>query len=346
MKSVNKSIFHVISDQSFIRECNSKSKSATWLFLYKKRWCRDAVLQGFSDQSTRWFKIAVDHLLKQIIFPGEDLYFLTASGNVFLFVSNTLQQITAVNLVSNTVKRIPQSPLGRRGTSSWRRSGMKLVANSDHFRFLFSELVDDRPVLFEYNSKSDRWRSIEPRENDGNLSGVGQNESDNVFLNAINTANGSVIVAVESEGNTPVILRPRFNGVNEELHVYGDGQMVTVRSNSADNSNGRVRTLCGIELRGLGLSPNGIQWKYMSEVPRELMQKISKKPYGVMMGGLEKSKGLVNVVLVSNFEGSWEIIWLSYDLRRKIWSWLPLPDCKMKGLNMAGIAFCGGLTLS
>ena len=127
LKLVSKSFSHIISDHNFLRECNLRSSSTTWLFVYKKRWLRDAVLHSFTDRSDRWFRIPISRLLKPINFHGEDLYFLMASGNFFMFASNTVREIIAVNLVTMTVKRIPPSPLGPRGTSSWRRSGMKLV---------------------------------------------------------------------------------------------------------------------------------------------------------------------------------------------------------------------------
>ncbi|KAK2967757.1 hypothetical protein RJ640_029653 [Escallonia rubra] len=122
-KSVSKSIAFLICDQDFVRDYNLQSSSATWLFVYKKHWHGDAVLQGFTDCSNRWFKVLIADTLKQMIPRGEDLYFLTASGDHFLFALNTSQEIISVNPVLKTVKRIPPSPLGPRGTSSWRRSG-------------------------------------------------------------------------------------------------------------------------------------------------------------------------------------------------------------------------------
>lgn len=356
MKLVNRSMACVISDQSFVRECNLRSKSTTWLFVYKKRWLRDAILQGFSDQSTSWFKIAIADLLKSLISPGEDFFFLTASGNIFLFVCNTRQDVIAVNLVSKTVKRIPASPLGPRGTSSWRRSGMKLLATgSDHFRFLFAELVDNRPVLYEYSSEIDTWTSTEARENVGIMPRAScDREVDYIYLNVRNGPHESIVMAVESQSDdVPVILRLRFNGgehgtrqqtvMADRLHVYGDGHMVIVRSNSVGNVKARVRMVNGIEIWGLG--PNASHWEYISKLPSDILKKISK-PYGVMMGCLEKSGGIIKIVLVSNYGGLWEIIWLSYDIGRDYWTWFPLPDCKMEGLNMAGIGFSRGLTLS
>ncbi|GLT28949.1 hypothetical protein SLA2020_038490 [Shorea laevis] len=81
----------------------------------------------------------------------------------------------------------------------------------------------------------------------------------------------------------------------------------------------------------------------MLEVPSDLMKRI-KKPYGAIMGFLEERDGVIRIVLVSNFEGLWDIIWLFYDRREGNWNWIPLPDCSMKGLNMAGITFSSGLT--
>ncbi|KAI9190890.1 hypothetical protein LWI28_000278 [Acer negundo] len=296
MKLVNKSISYLISDQNFVREINSRSKSASWLFVYKKRWCRNAVLEGFSDQSTRWFKIAIGDLLKPVISPAEDF---------------------------KTVKEIPASPLGPRGTSSWRRSGMKLVAERDRFRFLFAELVDDRPVLFEYKSETETWLSMEAKENTGNLPRGDEREGDCIFLNVTNRPNGSVVVAVRSQSNNapPVIIRPRIDvggnnnndrqqvdvgfcnwgsAATDRLHVYGDGHMVIIRSSGVDDESSSearsVRKLRSIEV--WGLSRNGENWEYKSRVPSDLMKKISKD-YGVMIGCLEKADWVIKIVLMS-----------------------------------------------
>ncbi|XP_044471472.1 uncharacterized protein LOC123200366 [Mangifera indica] len=349
MKVVNKSIASVFSDQHFVRQCNFRSKSATWLFLYKKRWNCDAMLEGFSDQSTRWFKISIAELLKPLVSPRQNLYFLTANGNIFLFICNTYQQVVAVNLVKRTVRRIPDSPLGPRGTSSWRRSGMKLVTRfaSDQFRFLFADLVDNRPVLFEYSSETDTWKSSEAKEILDNLQipHVDKREDDYIFVNATNEPNESVVVAVESENSTaPVIVRPRFNGGGssmERLHVYGDGHMMIVRSKGVENG----RELKGIELWGLNLRENGKDWEYISTVPSEIIRKINK-PYGFLIGCLEKADGVIQMVLLFSYECLRRLIWLSYDVNKKKWSWCPVPDCKMKGFNMAGIGLAHGLTLS
>ncbi|XVF88448.1 hypothetical protein PTKIN_Ptkin19aG0052000 [Pterospermum kingtungense] len=325
MKLVNKFLAYVISDQNFIRECNLRSRSATWLFVYKKRWRHDATIHGFSNRSNRWFKISIDDLMKQVIFyPGEDVYLLTVSGNVFLFASNGQKAVIAVNLVSKAVKKIPPCPLGPRGTSSWRRFGMKLVpepSGSGHFRFLFVELVENSPVLFEYNSETDKWQSREAKERYGNFSG-----KDCMFLNAVNGPYESLVVAVGSEHNTPMILRPRlWNGggqqqpnamfswvnINDRRHVYGDGHMMIMRSRGVDSTQDRkVKMLSGIEIWSICL--NSGNWEYVSDVPNEIMKLIGK-PYGVIIGCLEARDGIIRAVLMSNFEGLWDIIWLTYN---------------------------------
>ena len=359
LKLVSKSIAHLISDQGFIREYNIRSRSTTWLFVYKKRWPRDLMLHGFTDQSERWFQIPIAKSLRPIISPGEDLYFLTASGNFFLFVSNTMKVVISVNLVTKTVKKIPPSPLGPRGTSSWRRSGMKLVAGppgSDHFRFLFVELVENRPILFVYDSQSEKWESMEVKENVANLPCLSERESHYIYLSVINGRSESVLIVVNSHGTTskPLILRPRFGGggvddgqltvrfswgnVIDRLHVYGDGHMMIMISDGIDKM-----MLTGIELWGLRL--DGRYWQYISKVPSKLMEQI-KKPYGVMVGCLEERDGIVRAALMSNFEGLWHIIWLTYDIKTRHWIRVIVPDCKMKGSNMAGIAFSSGITLS
>lgn len=310
------------------------------------------MLHGFTDQSNRWFNIKIANLLKPIIFPGDNIYFLAASGNFFLFVSNTCREVIAVNLVTKAVRKIPPSPLGPRGTSLWRRSGMKLVSGSDHFRFLFAELVDNHPILFVYASETNKWQSREARE--GGFFGFpcgSQRESECVFLNMINGPYESVVIAVGSECDAPVIVRPKFHGTQnygqpltvDRLYVYGDWHMLMTKSNGVNDVGTEVRMLHDIELWGLGL--NGSQWEYISKVPCKIMEQI-RKPYRVMKGCLEGREGIIRAVLLSNFEGLWDIIWLSYDLGRSQWTWVPLPNCKMNGLTIAGIAFSYGLTLS
>ncbi|KAK4345122.1 hypothetical protein RND71_035298 [Anisodus tanguticus] len=354
LKSVNKSIFSIISDGDFVRNYNLQSSSATWLFLYKKRWRREAILYGFADCSNRWFNILISDLLKQVVPPCEDVYFLTAAGNIFLFALNNSQEVISVDIMTRMVKKIPPSPLGPCGTSSWRRSGMKLLScpcNSEHFRFLFAELHESRPTLFEYDSRVERWKFTQAREVTQEL------RDDFIFLSASNGRNGSVIIGVLSQCNSsPVVIRPTFiTRGNEEdrlavgfswgnaidlLHVYGDGNMMTIRS---DKVNKTVRKIKRIEL--WGLSKNGRHWEFVSRAPNELIDKISK-PYGAMMGCMQKTQGITRAILMTNLEGTWETIWLSYNKRDNRWVWLPLPDCNMKGSNLAGVTFSSGLTLS
>lgn len=361
-KLVSKTIASsIISDQDFIRQFNSQWNSTTWLFLYKKRWRSNSLIEGFSDRSNRWFQISISNLLKPFISPGEDLFFLTASGNFFLFASNTRKIVITVNLLSKTVKKIPPSPLGPRGTCLWRRSGMKLVPGSngwDHFRFLFAELVENRPIVFEYNSETDTWQTMEADENVSTSSSRGV---DDIFLSIMSDTRESIVIAVKLKSNErPIILRPRFNNttgnqnerltigfnwgsVVDRLHVYGDGYMMVVNSNRVDHEEiMKVKMLNGIEIWGLGL--NGREWDLISKLPNELVEKV-KKPYGVIMGCLEGRKEVIRVVLMSNYEGLWDIIWVCYDIERSQWSLIPLSDCKMKGFNMAGIAFSYGLNL-
>lgn len=364
LKLVSKSFSDIISDRSFVRECNSRSSSTAWLFVYKKRWLRDAVLHGFTDRSDRWFRIPITELLKPVHFHREDLYFLTASGNVFLLASNTVREVIAVNIVSMMVKKIPPSPLGPRGTSSWRRSGMKLVtgpAGSDHFRFMFAEFVENRPFLFIYNSMNDTWETMEAEENNRNKRelvesrGRGrQEEEERVVLNAINGARESVLIAWRGEGEGAVVVRPRFEGGMrservglswgngmDRVHVYGDGYMMVVKSEGGERGN--MRVVKGIEMWGVERGKEG-RWGYIGSVPGEVMRKI-ERGYGVMMGCLEERNGVIRAALLSNWEGVWDMIWMSYHTNTKEWTWIKLPDCKMKGFNLAGISFSSGLTL-
>ncbi|CBI28139.3 unnamed protein product, partial [Vitis vinifera] len=327
LRSINKSIASIVSDKDFVRDCNTQFLSANWLFIYSKGWRRDSVLHGFTDQSDHWFKIPIAGLLMPVIHATEDLYFLAASGNFFLFVSNTRKELLSVNLMKRTVKKIPPSPLGPRGTSSWRRSGMKLVAGppgSDSFRFLFAELVENRPIMFEYNSDDDKWQSMEAEENHGDLPRVFEGAGPLIFLSVVNGTNESVVLAIGSQGNnTPVVLRPRFSGGAIEQRQV-------------------ARVLKEIEM--WGLSPNGRRWERISKLPGATMEQI-KRAYGVIMGCVEERNGTIRALLMSNYRGLWHIIWLSYDIGRDDWTLLPLPDFDMKGLNMAGITFSSGLTL-
>ncbi|XP_027176612.1 uncharacterized protein LOC113775795 [Coffea eugenioides] len=367
LKSVNKSISSMISDQDFVRDYNLHSSSVTWLFIYKKRWHRDSMLQGYTNCSNRWFKILIADMLKSVAPPGEDLYLLTASGNIFLFALNNRLEVISVNPMSKTVKKIPPSPLGPRGTSSWRRSGIKLLSGppgSDHFRFLFAEMRENQPTLFEYDSRSNEWSSTEAGENV--VSAETGRDYGTIYLSAYNGTSGSVIIAKgkgttdQDERDAAAVVRPRFVGWGgneggqlavgfswgnaiDRLYVYGDGKAMIVRSNGVEDGNRRaMRMLNGLEL--WGLSSSGGHWELISTVPNELVEKI-RKPYGAMMGCLEQRLGVVRAILMSNLEGVWDIIWLCYELESRIWNWVPIPDCKMKGANMAGIAFSSGLTL-
>ncbi|PHT54073.1 hypothetical protein CQW23_08535 [Capsicum baccatum] len=356
LKLVNKSIFSIISDQNFVRNYNHQSSSATWLFLYKKRWRREAILYGFTDCSNRWFNILIADLLKQVVPPGEDVYFLTANANIFLFALNNRQEVMSVDIMTRMVKKIPPSPLGPRGTSSWRRSGMKLLScpyNSEHFRFLFAELHESHPTLFEYNSRVERWQFTQAIEVTQELG------DDFIFLSASNGRNRSVIIGVrpDQSNSIPVVIRPTFiTRGNEEdrlaigfswgnaidiLHVYGDGNIMTIKS---DKVNKTVRKIKRIEL--WGLSTNGRYWEFISMAPNELIVDKISKPYGAMIGCMQKTQGITRAILMTNLEGTWETIWLSYNKRDDYWAWLSLPDCNMKGSNLAGVTFSSGLTLT
>lgn len=242
---------------------------------------------------------------------------------------------------------------------------MKLVTDpsgSGHFRFMFAEFVGNRPVLFAYNSETDTWKSTEGEEN--GTSGFLPRGGARVFLNVVHGPRESVLVASTPECDAAVVLRPRFNddgrvgdggltvgftwgNVIDRLHVYGDGYMMIVKSEGVrvTGENGitrNLRVLKGVELWGLSL--DGMNWEFVSAVPGEVMRVI-EKPYGVMMGCLEEKNGIIRATLVSNCDGFWDMLWLSFDTKWNQWTWMPLPDCKMKGWNMAGISFSSGLTL-
>uniref|UniRef100_A0A6N2NB62 F-box domain-containing protein n=1 Tax=Salix viminalis TaxID=40686 RepID=A0A6N2NB62_SALVM len=314
LKSVSRFVAGVISDQNFERAYNSQSRPSAWLFVYKKRWNRDAILHGFNDRSGRWFNFRVDGLLKPVICPGDQIYFLTASSNVFLFVSNTRRELLALDLGTKAVRTIPPSPLGPRGTSSWRSLSKRGKA------LLRCHVSARKRVATCF------WMP-------------------SMDLESTVTAVGLECGAYNN--HAPIVLRPKFNpgptdGL-DRLQVYGDGSMLVVKSHGVDDAG--VRMVSDIELWG-GLRLNGSwqNWEVVSKVPRRIKEQI-RKPYRAMRGCLERREGIIRAVLVSNYDGLWDIIWLSYDTGRSLWTWLPLPDCEMKGLNMAGIAFSSGLTL-
>ncbi|XP_010041663.2 uncharacterized protein LOC104430609 [Eucalyptus grandis] len=364
LKLVNKTLATVISDQTFVRECNTRSSSAAWLFVFKKRWSKDAMLMGFTDRSAsnRWFKISIAKILEPVVPPGEVFYFLTASGNIFLFACNRDKEVMAVDLMAKTVKKVPPSPLGPRGTSSWRRSGMKLVPGgppgSGRFRFLFAELVEDRPTLFVYDSETDDWKRMEAEETEGRSRSRGEGLDGRIFLHLVNGPGSNVIISCGSESLSPLVLRPGFSGGGNQgrepngilgwdysanlIHVYGDGHMMIVKSSDGDDARKRTRFLERIEI--WGSSEDGRNWEFVSEIPRNLVGQI-EKPYGVLMGCLEERGGIIRACLVSNCEGAWDMIWLSYDTARGHWAYVPIPDSKMTGSNLAGISFSTGLNL-
>lgn len=356
MKLINKYVLTTISDRSFIRQLNDGSQRDTWIFVYTRRWRRDnGVLHGFSDRSVRWFKIPVAEILTGEIFPGEELYLLTASGNFLLFASNTHSGIIAVDLVGRSVRRISSCPLGPRGTSSWRRSGMKLVpdpSNPGHFRFMFAELVNNRPVLFTYHSNTTTWHTQEADD----TSNWDFKKNSNVFLSLYNRPHESLVMSVD-DGLFPAILRPRIthdairecpssvgfsrNDLESQLlHIHGDEYKVVIRLDTTEIS--KMKKMKSLEV--WEISSNGENWELVSRAPSHV---ISNKPCGVMMGCLERRLGVIRVALMTNHEGLWNIIWLDYDKERDKWEWVPMPHCRfLQGSNMAGISFSSGLTIS
>ncbi|RZC91883.1 hypothetical protein C5167_021596 [Papaver somniferum] len=152
----------------------------------------------------------------------------------------------------------------------------------------------------------------------------------------------------------PVILRPRFDGRGLEerlavgfstadsctLNVFGDDYMAIVRSANVDDQ--QVRGFGCIEL--WGLSGGGGAWELISKVPQALVNRV-RKPYSVIMGCLEARDGIIRVILMSNFKGLWDIIWFSFDSVKGEWKWVPIPETRMEGLNIAGITLSTGLKL-
>ncbi|XP_023636711.1 uncharacterized protein LOC17882329 [Capsella rubella] len=331
MKLLNKYVLTTISDRSFIRQLNDGSQRDTWIFVYTRRWRRDnGVLHGFSDRSVRWFKIPVAEILAGEIRPGEDLYLLTASGP--------------------------------RGTSSWRRSGMKLVpdpSSPSHFRFMFAEMVNNRPVLFTYHSYTATWYTKEAEDTNN---WAYEKNSNVLFLSLSNRPHESTVMSVVDGGSMtnqfPTILRPSMNQgaigqcpssvgfsrndlESQLLHIHGDEYKVVIRLDRVHNSK-MNKIMKSLEV--WEISSNGEKWELVSRAPSEV---ISKKPCGVMMGCLERRLGVIRVALMTNHEGLWNIIWLDYDKHKDKWELVPLPDCRfLQGSNMAGISFSSGLTFS
>jgi hypothetical protein len=144
VRSVARPLSSLISSPDFRRLYHLSSASsgpgpaAAWLLLFKKLPPRDAAIRGFHGPSGRWFRIPVSAILAPAVPPGEDLYFLAASGSSFLFAANGRRELVVVDLTARAARRLPPSPLGPRGTSSWRRFGLKLVADppgSNRFRY-------------------------------------------------------------------------------------------------------------------------------------------------------------------------------------------------------------------
>jgi len=145
VRSVARPLSSLISSPDFRRLYHLSSASsggggpaAAWLLLFKKLPPRDAAIRGFHGPSGRWFRIPVSAILAPAVPPGEDLYFLAASASSFLFAANGRRELVVVDLTARAARRLPPSPLGPRGTSSWRRFGLKLVADppgSNRFRY-------------------------------------------------------------------------------------------------------------------------------------------------------------------------------------------------------------------
>ncbi|KAM3331326.1 hypothetical protein ACQJBY_027377 [Aegilops geniculata] len=352
VRSVARPLSHLISSPDFRRFYHLSSVSsgpapaAAWLLVFKKLPPRGAALRGFHGPSGRWFRIPVSDIISPAVPPGEDLYFLAASGSSFLFAANGRRELVVVDLSAQSARRLPPSPLGPRGTSSWRRFGLKLVADppgSSQFRFLFAEMVNNTPVLFEYQSDTDAWQSSEAVLANGPAAPAGP-DGDGTYLCAAHAGPDCLMVYSGPGVDRPVFFRPRFphnpnaGGHGDRLHVYGDGSAVVVRSTVVDEpSRTRVKMVAGVDLYGLGSEVGG-DWQLVSTVPGELIEGF-RKLYAVMTGLLAEREGVMRLVLISNCRGAWDLVWLSYDRARGEWRWVPVPDWGgAKGLNMAGIA--------
>ncbi|KAK2967761.1 hypothetical protein RJ640_029657 [Escallonia rubra] len=355
LRCVSKPIASILREREFVLNHNDQHRSSTWLFFYNKPADReDAALHGFSDRSNRWFKILVHDLLKSVVPSGEYLYFLTASGSNFLFALNTRKEVVLVNPMTRTVRKIICPPQGPHGIFFGPDTSIKLLfgpPGADQFCVLFAQFINGCTILFEYNSNTNKWRTITLERRVRDLSLVG----DYVFLSVFDRFRRCAnIICVSQRGHPEAVsIWPTLACADSSweirgdgLHSYrviGDGKMVIVRSDGVDDKNKRIRMLKGVEL--WGITANGKHWEFISETSREIVAEM-KKPYGVIEGCLEERNGTIRVALMFNFQGVWDIIWLSYDLGRRNWTRVVLPDCQMKGSSMVGISFSSGLILS
>ncbi|KAF3791875.1 hypothetical protein EJ110_NYTH11848 [Nymphaea thermarum] len=335
LSSACKGLNSMISSVEFQRKYN-KLSSDNWIFVFKKQPFKKSTIFGFSSACNRWFRFPIAQLLEPVVSPGEDIYLLAASAGFFLFSLNNCQELVVTNPVSKSTQKIPTNPLGRRGTSSWRRPSMKLIGNrtSGSFKFMFIEDLGQGPVLYLYRSATNMWSITEAQEM------TRQVKENMVFLTAAH------IVGVSLETNVAAcIYRPSSEEGSQglsigllgaymtgPLHIYGDGRLVVVRSESID---GRSRAIKEIEIWGLNL--DGRKWKLFGRTPHSLLESV-RKPFEVLTGRLEDREGVVRVILVSYFEGRWNMLWISYDSLKMDWHMAELPEFGMKGINIAGVA--------
>ena len=219
-------------------------------------------------------------------------------------------------------------------------------------RFLFAELVNNTPFLFEYRSETDTWQQSEAVLAEGEgaepaaRAAAPDGDGGGTYLCAAHAGPDCVMVyAGPRADDRPVFFRPRFPNAaaghgGERQHVYGDGSAAVVRSAAIDDptSRTRVKVVTGVDLYGFGAGAVGGDWELVASVPGDLVEGF-RKPYAAMTGLLAEREGVVRLVLISNCRGAWDLVWLSYDRARREWRWVPVPDWgSSKGLNMAGIA--------
>lgn len=213
--------------------------------------------------------------------------------------------------------------------------------------------MNNTPFLFEYRSETDTWRQTESALA-ADVAAPAPAAPDGTYLCASHAGPDCVMVyssgpSADDDDHHPVFFRPRFPNAaavagqgGDRLHVYGDGSAAVVRSVAVDDptpttSRTRVKVVTGVDLYGFGAV--GGDWELVASVPGELVEGFRRKPYAVMTGLLAEREGVVRLVLISNCRGAWDLVWLSYDRKRREWRWVPVPDWGgSKGLNMAGIA--------
>lgn len=93
-----------------------------------------------------------------------------------------------------------------------------------------------------------------------------------------------------------------------------------------------------VELQLWGMSSDGGQWELVAGAPPELI-KMARRPYCMMKGCLEEARGVVSLVLISNYKGMWDFTWLTFDEKKGWWGSVLVPDYRAKG-HTSSLGLC------